>query len=271
VKTTLFALWLTLNCGLALAEPPQKVVLVIFENTNYSGAIAQPFFNQFAQLGLLLTNFHAIGHPSLPNYIALVAGDTFNVSDDERVNLNQNHLGDLLEAKDKSWHVYAEQYPGSCFLGDAKSTYVRRHNPFISFTNIQKDPVRCANITDSTNFIADFNARKLADFTMYIPDLNNDGHDTGVAYADRWFNSTFGQLLRDPNAMNGVLLIVVFDEDDDGPDNHIYAAMTGAGVTAGTQLAMPLTHYNLLRTIEDLFQLGNLGRSDASAPGISFK
>ena len=100
------------------AAPPRKIILIIFENTSYKDAVTQPFFANFADHGALLTNYFAIGHPSQPNYLAMVSGSTSNVADDGDVDLNSDHLGDLLEAKGRSWHVYAEGFPGQCNLKD---------------------------------------------------------------------------------------------------------------------------------------------------------
>lgn len=255
--------------GPVQAAIPRKIVLVIFENTSYSDAINQPFFKKFADQGVLLTDFHAITHPSQPNYVALVGGSTLGVPYDGNVDLNYNHLGDLLEAKGKSWHVYAEKFPGRCFLGASKGRYARKHNPLISFKNVQGNPMRCANITDETSFLADFKLGKLADFTMYVPDLDNDGHDTDPSFADNWFSNTFAPLIQNQAAMNGVMIIALFDEDDGGSDNHIYAAMVGPDVMPGAQLTPRYDHISMLRTIEDIFAVGNLGRDDAKSSPIT--
>jgi hypothetical protein len=265
----LLALAICLASGRLYAQP-QKVILVILENTNYEEAIAQPFLGGvIARQGALATDLHAVGHPSQPNYVALVAGSTLGVHNDSNVRLNARHIGDLLEAKSKSWHVYAEGYPGNCFLGATSGRYARKHNPLVSFINIQNSPDRCANVTDASSFTADFNGRRLADFTMYIPDLDDDGHDTGAKYADNWLSQTFGPLLLNKTAMQDVLLVVTFDEDDDGPTNHIFTAFYGPNVIPGTQLNGHYDHYSLLRTFEDLLGLGSLGQNDAKATPIT--
>ncbi len=248
---------------------PQKVVEVIFENTDYSGAIGQPFFAQLAKAGVLLTNFRAIGHPSQPNYVAMVGGATDGVSGDGQYNITANHLGDLLEAKSKTWKVYAELYPGNCYQGMTKGKYARKHVPFISFTNVQSNSARCANIVDGTTFARDFQNKQLANYSMYVPDLNHDGHDTGVAYADNWFSQTFGPLFQDTSSMQNVLFIITFDEDDGSTNNHVYTVLYGPDVVPGKSTAAAYNHYSVLRTIEEIFQLGTLGKNDATASPIA--
>lgn len=251
----------------------QKVVLVILENTDYEDAIKQPFLSRLANEGVLFTNFHAIGHPSQPNYIAMVAGDKLGVSGDGHYDLNKTNIADLLELKGLTWKVYAEQFPGNCSLVDKKSKYVRKHNPLINFKNIQNNPARCANIVASTAFTADFKNGHLANYTMYIPNLDNDGHDTTPAYADQFMLKTFGPMLNDAQMMKDVLFVVLFDEDEHifTGTNQIYAVIYGPGIKKGTKISTRYDHYSLLRTIEDGFQLGHLGRKDATAsPLVGF-
>jgi hypothetical protein len=255
--------------------PISKIILVVLENTSYDEALRQPFFSKLATNGALLTNYYAVSHPSQPNYVAMIAGSTMGTSNDSNVDLRGSHLGDLLEAHQKSWHAYAEQFPGNCFSGSKKNGYVRKHLPFMSFTNVQNDARRCSNITNAAHFSDDFKKNRLADFSMYIPDLNNDGHDTGAEYADQAMSALFGPLIFGKAATDGqldmpsdYLLIVTFDEDDFFGGNHIYTVVVGAQVGAGKKLTARYNHYSLLKTIEDVFGLGNIGREDAKASTI---
>jgi phosphatidylinositol-3-phosphatase len=64
----------------ALASQPSHLIVVIEENHSFEqiiGSPAAPFLNHLAAHGILLTNYHAVTHPSLPNYMALLghAGD----------------------------------------------------------------------------------------------------------------------------------------------------------------------------------------------------
>ncbi len=247
----------------------KKVVLMVFENASYDEAMAQPALAQFAQSGALLTNYHAVAHPSQPNYIAMTAGSVSGVSSDRPVNLDVPHLGDLLETAGRSWRVYAQAYPGGCYLGAQSGTYARKHVPFLSFKDVQNDPTRCGNVVDDSAFASDLSNGSLPAFSLFIPDLNNDGHDTGAAYAANWFSSYFGPLLKDPAFTRDTLLVLVFDEDDKSEGNQVFAALYGASVAPGATSSAPYTHYSVLRTIEDAYGLGTLGGNDASALPIS--
>lgn len=244
-----------------------KVLVIVFENTEYADAIKQPFFGSLAKEGALLTNFKAAIHPSQGNYIAMVAGSTFNITNDRPIDLNEKHIGDLLEEAKKDWKIYAEGFPGKCFLGRTSGDYARKHVPFMSFVNVQKDPARCAKVTNGDDFFTDFNNGKLKDFSMYIPDLKNDGHDTGVAIGDKWFKKAFDSVLHSPKLPKDLLVVVTFDEGT-RLNNQIYTLLYGANVAPGKQSARPNNFYTLLRTYEDNLGLGSLNKNDVSAQVI---
>lgn len=43
-----------------------RIYVVIFENTNYASAIADPNFAKWAAKGKKMTNYHGVAHPSQP-------------------------------------------------------------------------------------------------------------------------------------------------------------------------------------------------------------
>src|SRR5467141_2447110 len=53
---------------------PSHVVVIVMENKEYGDVIGQPsapYINGLARRYALATNFYAVSHPSLPNYLAL--------------------------------------------------------------------------------------------------------------------------------------------------------------------------------------------------------
>lgn len=244
-----------------------RAVIVVFENTNYKDALKQPFFSQLATNGANLTNFIAEAHPSQANYIALTAGTLGGVKGDGHYDLNLTNIVDLLESHGISWKVYAEGFPGNCYLGMNKGQYYRKHNPFISFLNIQSDQSRCAKIVGAREFDADVQAGTLPQYVFYVPDARNDGHDTGVAFADKWYRKKFEPLIQNPDFNKDTILISTFDESGASAKNLIYTSIFGGVVRPGAY-GDEVNHYSLLRLVEDNWGLGNLGRSDANAPEI---
>jgi len=93
-------------------------------------------------------------------------------------------------------------------------------------------------------------------------------------------------LLTDPkkawaqsNVPAGTLIVVTFDEADydaegydtnyDGP-NQIYTVLLGDMIEPGTEISTPYNHYNLIRTVEENFQLGSLKKNDYGANWFRF-
>jgi hypothetical protein len=247
----------------------KKVMIVIFENMDYGTVMKQPFFSGFAKGGANLAQFHAEVHPSQANYIALTSGSLHNVPGDGNIDLDVRNIADLLEEHGKTWKAYVEAWPGKCFLGSSSGTYARKHNPFISYMDIQKNPSRCDHIVDASELAGDVAAGTLPDYAFYTPDMNNDGHDTDAAYADKWFGGAFGPLLRDPKFSKDMLVVATFDESSLTGGQHIYAALWGDSVASGTVSQGNYNHYSILRTIEDTLGLGNLGLDDATATPIT--
>lgn len=245
--------------------PFKKVIVIVFENENQDQVIKNPYFKELASRGANLTNFSGEVHPSQGNYIALVAGDRYGVSSDRNVDLNVPHIGDLLEAKQKSWHVYAEGFPGNCFSGASYGKYARKHNPFISFTNISKNPERCKSITDAKNFFVDWKSGNLPDFSLYIPDSDNDGHDTNINYSANWLKKTFESSFQDPALMKDTLVVLTYDEDSGSSQNKIYTVLLGSTIAAGSTNSDSLNHYSILKLVEDTLQIGSLNRYDTKA------
>lgn len=244
-----------------------RAVIVIFENTNYSDAIKRPFFNQLAMSGAHFSNFSALTHPSQGNYIALTSGGLAGVQNDNAHNLQVKNIADLLEASGLTWKVYAESYPGNCFTGDSSGGYARKHNPFISYLDIQKNPSRCANIVNATEFDKDAAQGTLPNYVFYVPDMKNDGHNTNVTYADQWYKKRFSPFLNNPQFMENTVLISTFDESGGGSKNQIYTSIVGPDVKPGT-VSTQLNIYSLLKLIEDNWNLGSLSTLDASATPI---
>lgn len=63
----------------------QRVVWILMENKTYSsiiGSSTAPYITSLANTYGVATDYTAISHPSLPNYIALTSGSAQGISDD---------------------------------------------------------------------------------------------------------------------------------------------------------------------------------------------
>ena len=254
-------------------SPIQHIFIIVLENASQASVMADPYFKALARRGVQLTHYYGIVHPSQPNYIAMLAGDPL-VPDDGSYNLPQTNLVDLLEAANVLWKAYLENYPGSCFAGamagNSKSDiYARKHNPFISFNDVRTNPQRCARLVNADQLNADVAAGKLPQFSYYVPNQDNDGHDTGVAYSSKWMKGFLEPLLANPNFNTGTLVVITYDETggmlNNPASSPLYTVLLGPVVKAGTVDATAYTHYSLLRFVENTFKLGTLHRNDEHA------
>jgi hypothetical protein len=95
--------------------------VIVAENKEFNQVIGNrrmPNFNGWAKSHALLNEYYAVTHPSLPNYLALVAGDYFGIQQDCMNCLVQaTSLADLLEAGGRTWKTYQESLPEPGFTG----------------------------------------------------------------------------------------------------------------------------------------------------------
>jgi len=274
---------LSFSSALRAETPPapvgkhfDHVVVVMMENAGADEALADSYFSSLRRRAAWFSRYYAITHPSFPNYLAIVAGSTFGFDSDNRPPpLKGATITDRLEKKHLSWKSYAENYPGGCFLGNGagsgkltpttppRELYARKHVPLLAFASIQNDPVRCARVVSASQFIRDARGGKLPNYSFYTPNMFNNGHDTSLETSSKWLRG-FMRALEGTIAMRQRTLIVVTWDEGANRDNRVLTLLLGNVVKPG-RYSTTLTHYSLLRTIEDNFGLGTVGAGDRRA------
>ena len=251
----------------------ERVVLVVLENQPYDAVIGNssaPEFNRLAGRYGLLTEHYAVTHPSLPNYMALVSGSTQGLgSEDCSCVVNAASLADTVEASGRSWRVYVEGFPSPRFLGSASGRYLKRHNPLLYFNDIVSSPKRLNNFRPLADFSRDLDRGTLPDFSFVVPDRCHSSHDCPFHEADDWLKRFLPPLLSD-TALTGGVAFVTFDESDtgdtEGGGGRVPTLVLGPLVRSGARFGQHVTHYSVLRTIEDGWDLPRLGASRSAAP-----
>ena len=256
-----------------------RVVIVVLENQGAREALADANIASLVKGGAWFSNYHGLAHPSLPNYLAMVSGSTFGVEEDHLpAPIKSPSIVDRLEEKGLTWKAYAEDYPGRCYLGSvagegrltpqAKPTelYAKKHVPLLAFESVQKNPSRCARVVNAREFMRDARSGHLPNYSFYSPNVFNDGHDTSLGTSSAWLKG-FVQSFRATLGMHQrTLLVVTWDEggEEDSRHNQVLTIFLGDVVTPGRYDAK-LTHYSLLRTIEDNFGLEPISKGDRTA------
>ncbi|KDR66417.1 hypothetical protein GALMADRAFT_232479 [Galerina marginata CBS 339.88] len=253
------------------------------ENTDFSGAQADPNFSALIKQGIQLTNYFAVTHPSEPNYIASVGGEYFGMQNDNlnRVPGNISTIVDLLEARGISWAEYQEDMPSSGFQGfqflnpSGANDYVRKHNPLIVYDSVANSTARSSLIKNFTLFDRDLETRNLPQWAFITPNMTNDGHDTNITFAGKWSRGFLEPLLKNPNFNSPrTLILLTFDETGtDNAQNRVNSVLLGNAVPkrlVGTQDTWFYNHYSELATVEANWHLDTLGRFDVGANVFSF-
>jgi phosphatidylinositol-3-phosphatase len=246
---------------------PAHIAVIVMENEEYRsviGSSSTPFINRLARNYGLASSAYAISHPSLPNYLALTGGSTFSISSDcTDCSVPGAGLVGQLAAKRISWKAYMEDLPRRCFTGSGHDNYAKKHDPFVYYTSVVRNPGLCARVVPLTQIRTDERSRALPRFIWITPNLCHDMHDCSTATGDRFLAGAIPPLLRSLGPRS--LLILTWDEGDSdngccrfASGGHIATIVAGSLARRHARLRTPVDHYSVLQTIEDLFGLHRL-------------
>lgn len=261
------------------------IVVLIFENKEFGRVIGNnsemPYYNLLANSYTLLTQHYATTHPSLPNYISLISGDTYGITYNcEDCFINAPSLPDLIEQSGRTWKTYQENMPEPCFLGSTL-TYAQKHNPFIYFDPIRLDETRCKNdIVPYTQLDLDIAAGALPNFIFITPNMCNSAHDCTLDVTDAWLKDAMAKITPAlENTGEPYLIIVTWDEGQgthsccglpEEAGGRVATILVSPQVKTGFQDETPYSHYSILKTISEAWGLPYLGHAaDAETPLIT--
>jgi len=248
----------------------RKVAVLFLENHGYDqiiGSPQAPYLNKLANHGALATDYYAIGHPSLPNYLALTTGSTQGITSD--CNSCENTAPSLpgqLEAAHISWKAYFQSIPAPGFAGNGVGSYSKHYNPFAYSEQVGEGAIARAHVVDFGSLRRDLRDRTLPRFSWITPDLLHDGHNGSVRASDRYASRLVPRIVR-ALGPDGVLF-VTWDEAQGviGPGGGRVALIaTGPGARHHVRVGAPADHYSLLATLEAGLRLSALGQA-ATAP-----
>ncbi len=253
----------------------QHVFVVLMENYSYDevwNTSSTPYITALGTAYARATNYYAITHPSLPNYLDLYGGSDYGISTDcnpsSSCHINAVNLADNLEARGLTWRGYFESMPAPCTIVDS-GLYRAHHDPFIYFDDIRNNSARCqAGVVPYTQLGTDLaSAATTPNYVFVKPDNCNDMHDCSIATGDAWLSNNLPPILNSPACtVDRCLVVLTWDEDDGTQGNQVLTIFAGSGAkTGGITSANTYTHYSLLRTIESIFGLPTQTANDAAA------
>ncbi len=253
-----------LGCGGSGSSPVQTpvpvaqpafahVVVVVEENHGYSEVIgnsSMPYVNGLASQYGLAAQYFANAHPSLPNYLVLTTGSMETFDDNFSGTISDDNVARELVKAGKTWKAYVESIPSPGYLGGDSGPYLRHHNPFTYFSDVQNDTAQAANIVPFTQFATDLANNALPQYSFVVPDTTNDAHDGTLAQADSWLQSNIDPLLKS-SAFQNTLLLITFDEGDqsdlDHGGGHVATLIVSSQSKVGYQSQTEYQHQSLLR------------------------
>ena len=254
----------------AHAAPPRftHVYIIVMENHEFSDIIgnsAAPFINSLAQQYALGTTYTAVGHPSLPNYMAMTGGNTAFTDDCLGCTVSTSSIADQIESAGRRWKAYMESMPAACTTAEAND-YTTHHNPFIHYADIVTNASRCqAHVVPLTALATDVNAGSVPDYVWITPNLCSDMHDCPITTGDTWLSQVVPYITSTKDFANSVLF-VVWDEGttSTGGGGVVPMIVVSPLAKKGFRSTVAETHYSLLRTIEDAWGLAPLGQASSA-------
>jgi hypothetical protein len=218
--------------------------------------------------------------------MAMTAGETLFASDCNDCASDGDSVFSQLETASLTWKTYAEEMPSTCSQQDLRAVYyIRHHNPAVYFTRLA---ATCPSAdvplgtTDGGALVADLATGNLPSLSFVIPNNCNNSHDScpgtgnAVAQGDHWLASWLPRAVASAQYQSGnTAVFVTWDEGRGGTigenclallanDCHVVMLALNPYIASGMIDANQASHYDLLWTVEHLFDLPALGHAGQS-------
>lgn len=233
-----------------------KVLTIVEENHSLRQMKSgMPYLYSLARRYAYSKNYRAISHPSLPNYLAIVGGDTFGVRNDAPPSAHRLSSSTVFgQAHAHRLHAatYSENMRSRCALtGNATRGYAVKHNPWAYF--VRERALCRASDVSTTGFRRAAARSALPQIGLLIPNKCHDAHDCGLGTADRWLRSQLSALLSSTDFRRGRLLVVITaDEDDTHSGNRVLTVVLHSSLAGKHKVvSTPLNHYSLSRLLSE--------------------
>jgi hypothetical protein len=185
------------------------IIVIIEENKGYATVLDHgyaPAMSDLAKTYGVATQMYAERHPSEPNYVALIGGDTFGIADDDswycvpgstRPNckgsdapgfavhlIDGPNLATQLAAKGLGWRAYLENLPspGSLDVFSAETDtqpaalYAAKHTGFTNFASVHADPNLKQELVGFDALHDDLRTGNVPPFALVVPNQCDEMH-----------------------------------------------------------------------------------------------
>lgn len=258
------------------SHPP--VVVILMENEESSSVVGNttgaPYISKtLIPSGTLFTNYYAVSHPSLPNYLALTVGNTCGKDGTDTVTplCSEPSIWTQMSAAGIIAREWAENESANCsYTSDGTGLYAQRHDSYAIVADAEALST-CGDLTigsgSSSPGLAPLDAALASAsppaYSFVTPNLCDDMHSCPIRSGDLWLSANVPGLLR-----AGVDVIVTFDEGTSNTNGggQVMTVEAGPGVAAGAKNGTPYTHYGLLAGIEKHFGLPLLSNARTATP-----
>jgi acid phosphatase len=248
------------------------VLVVIEENHSLDEMRSgMPFLAGLSAQYGYATDWHALAHPSEPDYLAIAGGSTFGVTNDDPPSANAGMVGHAQSvfgqalAAGRTAGTYAESMGSPCQTADSYP-YAVRHNPWTYFQSERPDCL--AHDRDTSGFADAARTDRLPDVGFLVPDVLHDAHDGSLSTADAWLRSELTPVLGSQDFTSGRLVVVVTADEDDGRSGNTVLTSVLTPRLHHVVVTTPLTHYSLTRFIDEVLGVPPLGHA-AEAPDLA--
>jgi hypothetical protein len=248
-----------------------KILVIMEENHSIQQIFpsGMPYLWSLAQRYAYAPDWSDVGHPSLPNYLAIFAGSAFNEPQDCAPGPGCTYPGPSVFgqalSRGKTAKAYEESMPQPCDPG-FEGEYDVNHNPWAYFPS-EAASCRAHDVPSGTAsggaLSADVGAGTLPAVGLLTPNLLHDGHDGTPAQADSWLRGWMPVLMSGPDWRSGQLaIVVVFDEGE--TTEQVPFVFMAPGLS-GVKISEAANQYALTRLIDKVIGAPPLRQASRAA------
>jgi acid phosphatase len=238
------------------------------------------YFCQLAAEYASVVPWFGIGHPSLPNYLAVTSGSTQGCTADTCGTYAVNNLGEQLTVSGIPWAAYMESMPSACYTGATYGEYAGRHNPFVHFADLLSSGACAAHdlpYPGAAGLVSALDRAGAPDFVWITPNLIDDMHDGTVAEGNQWLQANLAPILTSAWFLDFRSTVIVTEDENDAQPSGSCCGDAAGGQVPSIVISRNATgrgivnltgdHYGTLRSIEEAFGLPQLGGAAQASNG----